>query len=88
MAKIPLTIITGFLGSGKTTFLSEILKKNQDKKLAIIINEFGEAGLDHTILNQHIYHTRKDYFVTRWLRMLQQARGFSTTTQRNPKQTY
>ena len=59
MAKIPLTIITGFLGSGKTTFLSEILKKNQDKKLAIIINEFGEAGLDHTILNQHIYHTQE-----------------------------
>ncbi|MDE5603668.1 MAG: GTP-binding protein, partial [Helicobacter sp.] len=56
MAKIPLSIITGFLGSGKTTFLSEVLQNNADKKLSIIVNEFGEAGLDNTILNQAIYH--------------------------------
>lgn len=59
MAKIPLTILTGFLGSGKTTFLSEILECNQDKNLALIINEFGEVGLDHSVLNQHIYHTQE-----------------------------
>ncbi len=59
MAKIPLTIITGFLGSGKTTFLSEILQNNADKKLSIIVNEFGEVGLDNTILNQAIYHLQE-----------------------------
>lgn len=59
MAKIPLTIITGFLGSGKTTFLGKILEHNPSKKFSIIINEFGEAGLDHTIINRQVYHTKE-----------------------------
>lgn len=47
--KIPVTIITGFLGSGKTTLIREIAK-NADRRLAIIVNEFGEMGMDGTIL--------------------------------------
>ena len=48
--QIPVTIITGFLGSGKTTLLSSILKKKENQKTAVIINEFGEIGLDHALI--------------------------------------
>ena len=45
-AKIPVTILTGFLGSGKTTFLNYILRENHGKRIAIIENEFGEINID------------------------------------------
>jgi len=48
--QIPVTVITGFLGSGKTTLLSSILKKKEMQKTAVIINEFGEIGLDHALI--------------------------------------
>lgn len=44
--KIPATIITGFLGSGKTTLLNNILTEKHGHKIAVIINEFGEIGID------------------------------------------
>ena len=47
---IPITVITGFLGSGKTTLLSSLLKKQEMTNTAVIINEFGEVGLDHALL--------------------------------------
>ena len=47
---IPITIITGFLGSGKTTLLSVLLKQETMVKAAVIINEFGEVGLDHDLV--------------------------------------
>jgi G3E family GTPase len=47
---IPVTVLTGFLGSGKTTILAHLLKNPLLKKTAIIINEFGEVGLDHELL--------------------------------------
>lgn len=50
MAKIAINIITGFLGSGKTTFLSEILQNNKED-IALLVNEFGESGLDNSILS-------------------------------------
>ncbi|XP_033636780.1 COBW domain-containing protein 1-like [Asterias rubens] len=43
-AKIPVTIITGFLGAGKTTLLNYILTEQHDKKIAVILNEFGEGS--------------------------------------------
>tara|TARA_B100000287_G_scaffold262304_1_gene246794 strand:- start:401 stop:1432 length:1032 start_codon:yes stop_codon:yes gene_type:complete len=48
--KIPINVITGFLGSGKTTLLSNILKNKKFKNTAVIINEFGEVGLDHNLI--------------------------------------
>lgn len=49
-ARIPVTIITGFLGSGKTTLLRNVLQREHGKRLAVIINEFGELGIDREIL--------------------------------------
>ncbi|TEY03430.1 GTP-binding protein [Campylobacter sp. US33a] len=51
MAKIPIHIITGFLGSGKTTFLKELLSKEKQDNIAIIVNELGQISLDHSILD-------------------------------------
>lgn len=48
--KVPVTIITGFLGAGKTTLIRSIIKKNVQKKIAIIVNEFGDLGVDGEIL--------------------------------------
>ena len=47
----PVTVITGFLGSGKTTLLSALLKKAEMKNVAVIINEFGEVGLDLSLIH-------------------------------------
>ena len=44
---LPLTLITGFLGSGKTTIIKNLLQRKELSKTAVIINEFGEIGLDH-----------------------------------------
>lgn len=48
--KIPVTIITGFLGSGKTTLIKNLLENANGRRLAIIVNEFGEMGIDGEIL--------------------------------------
>ena len=48
--KITITVLTGFLGSGKTTILTSLIKQKQMAKAAIIINEFGEVGLDHDLI--------------------------------------
>src|SRR5215218_8131602 len=52
-APIPLNVLTGFLGAGKTTLLNRLLKDEALAKAAVIINEFGEIGLDH-LLVEHI----------------------------------
>lgn len=49
---IPVTVITGFLGSGKTTLLSKLLKQKEMAKTAVIINEFGDVGLDHAFIER------------------------------------
>jgi len=50
LEKIPATIVTGFLGSGKTTLLSNILKQAAGKRIAVIVNEFGELDIDADLL--------------------------------------
>ena len=46
MDKIPTTVLTGFLGSGKTTLLNHILSCHDTRRVAVIVNEFGEVGID------------------------------------------
>ncbi|MBD2103559.1 cobalamin biosynthesis protein CobW [Leptolyngbya sp. FACHB-261] len=49
-ARIPVTVITGFLGSGKTTLIRHLLQNNQGRRIAVIVNEFGELGIDGELL--------------------------------------
>ena len=51
--KIPVTVITGYLGSGKTTLLNHILTGQQGRKVAVIVNEFGEVGIDGQLIEQN-----------------------------------
>ncbi len=48
--KTPATVITGFLGAGKTTLIRHMLQNAQGKRIALIINEFGDLGVDGEIL--------------------------------------
>ena len=48
--RIPVTILTGFLGAGKSTLLNRILKDPVMKDAAVIINEFGDVGIDHLLV--------------------------------------
>ena len=49
-AKIPVTVLTGYLGAGKTTLLNRILSEPHGKKFAVIVNEFGEIGIDNDLV--------------------------------------
>jgi cobalamin biosynthesis protein CobW len=48
--KIPVTVITGFLGAGKTTLIRHLLQNNQGRRIAVLVNEFGEIGIDGDLL--------------------------------------
>jgi cobalamin biosynthesis protein CobW len=50
LAKIPVTVITGFLGAGKTTLIRHLMQNPQGKRLAVLVNEFGTVGVDGDIL--------------------------------------
>lgn len=50
MHKIPVTVITGFLGAGKTTLVRHLLQNNRGLRIAVLVNEFGEVGIDGEIL--------------------------------------
>ena len=50
LSKLPVTVITGFLGSGKTTLIRNLMQNPQGKRLAVVVNEFGDVGVDGEIL--------------------------------------
>lgn len=50
MEKVPVTVLTGYLGSGKTTLLNRILSEDHGKRYAVIVNEFGELGIDNDLV--------------------------------------
>jgi G3E family GTPase len=50
MTQVPVTVLTGYLGAGKTTLLNRILSEQHGKKYAVIVNEFGEIGIDNDLI--------------------------------------
>ena len=50
MRKVPVTVLTGYLGAGKTTLLNRILSEQHGKRYAVIVNEFGELGIDNDLV--------------------------------------
>src|ERR1700694_5201325 len=50
LARVPCTIVTGFLGAGKTTLIRHVLANPQGRRLAVIVNEFGDVGVDGELL--------------------------------------
>src|SRR5438270_10978011 len=49
-ARIPVTVVTGFLGAGKTTLIRALLERPEGANTAVVVNEFGEVGIDHALL--------------------------------------
>lgn len=50
LKKVPVTVLTGFLGAGKTTLLNRLLTEDHGMRIAVIVNEFGEIGIDHQLV--------------------------------------
>src|ERR1700738_3668415 len=50
MDQVPVTVLTGYLGAGKTTLLNRVLSEQHSKKYAVIVNEFGELGIDNELV--------------------------------------
>ena len=57
LERIPVSVITGFLGSGKTTLINALIKQPGMNDIALIINEFGEIGLDNLLIESSIENT-------------------------------
>jgi G3E family GTPase len=57
-ARIPVTVLTGYLGAGKTTLLNRILSEDHGHRWAVIVNEFGEVGIDHELIT----HSSEELF--------------------------
>jgi len=54
MRKIPATIVTGFLGAGKTSLIRRLIEQAGGRRLGFIINEFGDLGIDRGIIEGHV----------------------------------
>ena len=50
--RVPVTSLTGFLGAGKTTLLNHLIRHPQTGRITVVINEFGDVGLDHDLIEE------------------------------------
>ncbi|GAA6202317.1 GTP-binding protein [Aquicoccus sp. SU-CL01552] len=50
--RVPVTLLTGFLGAGKTTLLNHLIRDPEAGRIAVIMNEFGDVGLDHDLIEE------------------------------------
>ena len=66
MTPIAVTVLTGFLGAGKTTLLSQILHTQQEIKIAVIENEFGEMPIDNQLIGDRATQIKKVTKGGRW----------------------
>ena len=77
--KIPATVVTGFLGAGKTSLIQHLLRTANGRRLALIINEFGDIGVDGEILKGCRIEGCEDENIDRarqWLHLLHRRRRF------------
>ncbi|MFT4145841.1 MAG: GTP-binding protein [Mobilitalea sp.] len=58
--KIPVTLVTGYLGSGKTTFMNELLKMQSDKKVAVVVNDMGSINIDSALIKNRSFEKYPD----------------------------
>ena len=58
--KLPVTVLSGFLGAGKTTVLSHILNNREDKKVAVIVNDMSEINIDSEIIQNEVSLNRSE----------------------------
>lgn len=59
-AGLPVTVLSGFLGAGKTTVLSHVLNNRQDKKVAVIVNDMSEINIDSSLVQQEVSLNRSE----------------------------
>jgi G3E family GTPase len=57
---VPITLLTGYLGAGKTTLMNHILANQEGYKVAVIVNDIGEVNIDATLIEQNGNVTQKD----------------------------